>query len=353
MYRYACVSSIRKLIAKASSFKKGISIMMISDDTRVTVIGCGRWGSFLSWYLSGLGFKIMMYGRADSDSYQALRTSRKNEYLDIPDSVEFTDDIKYALSYSNTIVISVGVQSFPALAREIRDTLGENDGKTYILCMKGIIEDGGLRPSEALYSALGPDTKCVLWLGPGHAEDFVKGIPNCMLLASSDAALAKAMCDRLGSSLIRFYYSADVIGCEVGAATKNVIGIGAGILDGMNYSSLKGALMARGPREIARLAEAMGGNERSIFGLCHLGDYEATLFSQHSHNRRFGESFVRHEPYGKLAEGVFTVRSLMYLKNKYNIEMPICTAVNDVIHEGKDPEDVMASLFLREQKSEF
>lgn len=323
------------------------------DNTNITVIGCGRWGSFLAWYLSGLGFKITMYGRPGSASYQALKSSRRNEYLTIPETVDFTDNIEFALGASDIIVISIGTQGFPALAEQIRTTLVGNGSKTYILCMKGIVENGGLRPSEVLYNALGEDTRCLLWLGPGHAEDFVKGIPNCMILASRDAGFAKDMCDKLGTSLIRFYSSSDVIGCEIGAATKNVIGIAAGMLDGINYSSLKGALMARGPREIARLAEAMGGTERSIFGLCHLGDYEATLFSEHSHNRRFGESFIKHEPYDKLAEGVYTVRSLMYLKNKYNIEMPICTAVNEVIHEGKEPREVMASLFLRAQKSEF
>lgn len=328
---------------------------MVTEINNITVIGCGRWGSFLAWYLSGLGYKITMYGRRGSSSYTSLKNTRKNEYLSLPESVGFTDDIKQALNISDTIVISVGTQGFPALAKEILDAIGTKNAsaKTYFLCMKGIIEDGGLRPSEVLYNTFGENTKCLLWLGPGHAEDFVKGIPNCMLLASRDAALAKEMCDKLGSPLIRFYSSDDLTGCEVGAATKNVIGIAAGMLDGINYSSLKGALMARGPREIARLTEAMGGNERSIFGLCHLGDYEATLFSEHSHNRRFGESFIRHEPYDKLAEGVYTVKSLMYLKEKYKIELPICTAVYEIIHEGKNPSEVMQSLFLRAQKSEF
>ena len=96
----------------------------------------------------------------------------------------------------------------------------------------------------------------------------------------------------LSSELIRFYYGTDLIGSEVGAAAKNVVGIAAGMLDGLDQSSLKGALMSRGTREIARLIESMGGNGLSAYGLCHLGDYQATLFSQHSHNRRFGEAFL-------------------------------------------------------------
>ncbi len=323
------------------------------NSTNITIIGCGRWGSFLSWYMSRLGKNVLMYGRSDSISYTSLRDTHKNEYLTIPESVGFTDSLPSALDHADTVIIAIGAQGLRSLATEIRATLGGHGEKKFLLCMKGIDENGGLRLSEIILDVLGNDTKCVVWLGPGHAEDFTKEIPNCMLMASNNSELAKEMCERYSSPLIRFYYSTDIIGCEIGAATKNVIGIAAGILDGMNYSSLKGALMARGPREIARLTAAMGGDERSIFGLCHLGDYEATLFSEHSHNRRFGENFVKGIPYGKLAEGVYTVRSLMLLQKKYGVELPISTAVNEIIHEGKDPYEVISNLFLREQKSEF
>ena len=319
----------------------------------ITVIGSGRWGSFISWYLSGMGFSVRIYGRKGSASFAELRNTKRNEYIILPETVSFTDELSDAMAFADTVVISVGAQNFPALMDEIKGVLGGNGDKTYLLCMKGIVEDGGRRLSEVLYETLGEDSKCVAWVGPGHAEDFVRGIPNCMLMASRDEKLASDTADKYSSALIRFYHSTDMIGCEVGAATKNVIGIAAGILDGMGYSSLKGALMARGPREIARLTSAMGGDERSIFGLCHLGDYEATLFSEHSHNRRFGEAFVLGENYGKLAEGVYTVKSLMLLKERYGVDMPICTAVYDVIHCGADPKEVMASLFLRARKSEF
>lgn len=319
----------------------------------ITVIGCGRWGSFLAWYLSGLGHRVLMYGRRGSRTFETLKNERKNEYLALSEEVTFTDSLNTALKASEHIVISVGAQGFPELLTEIKDTLSGNGGKKYILCMKGIVENGGKRLSEVAYEILGEDTRCAVWLGPGHAEDFVKGIPNCMLFASKDVDLAKELCEAFASQLIRFYYSADIIGCEVGAASKNVIGIAAGMLDGLNYSSLKGALMARGPREIARLTTAMGGDERSIFGLCHLGDYEATLFSAHSHNRSFGEAFVKNEDYGKLAEGVYTVRALMYLSKRYGVEMPICSAVNAILYEKKKPKEVLSALFLREQKSEF
>ena len=125
------------------------------------------------------------------------------------------------------------------------------------------------------------------------------------------------------------------------------------MLDGAGLSSLKGALMARGAREVARLIHAMGGNELSAYGLCHLGDYEATLFSLHSQNRKFGESFIKKEPYSKLAEGAATVKALMKLSKEYNVEMPISQLVYDVIHNGADHKTALNNLFTRDVKTEF
>ena len=117
--------------------------------------------------------------------------------------------------------------------------------------------------------------------------------------------------------------------------------------------SLKGPLMARGAREVARLIHAMGGNELSAYGLCHLGDYEATVFSQFSHNRAFGEKFVKGEKYGKLAEGYYTSEALMLLCEKYDVDMPICRSVYEIIHKGKNPLDAFSHLFTRSIKNEF
>ena len=127
----------------------------------------------------------------------------------------------------------------------------------------------------------------------------------------------------------------------------------AGILDGMGLTNLKGALMARGTREVARLIVAMGGIEHSAYGLCHLGDYQATVFSQFSHNRAFGEAFARGEKFGKLAEGYYTVEALMELSKKYGVDMPICRAVHKVLYDGASPRDELTALFMRSLKKEF
>lgn len=328
---------------------------------KISIIGCGRWGSFLSWYLSEkLDCSVLMQGRSGSASFEELRSTRKNEYVSLPETVAFSASLKEALNYSDTVIISIGAQGLPVLLRDIKAVFAEGEipeselaEKTFILCMKGLLEGSGKRLSEEVRAVLGNEVNCIAWVGPGHPQDFCRGIPNCMLLASDNKDLAKAYTEKLSSDLIRLYYSGDIVGCEIGAAAKNVIGIAAGMLDGMGLSSLKGSLIARGPREIARLATTLGGDERSIFGLSHIGDYEATLFSQHSHNRLYGEDLIKGVKFDKLAEGYYTVRSLMTLSEKTGVELPICSVVNDIVHNGRDPKEAIDSLFSRAIKSEF
>ena len=147
--------------------------------------------------------------------------------------------------------------------------------------------------------------------------------------------------------------SNDLLGNEVGAAAKNVVGIAAGFLDGAGLVTLKGALMSRGTREVARLIKAMGGNELSAYGLCHLGDYEATVFSPYSHNRQFGECFVQGKPYTQLAEGYYTVKALVQLGKQYGVELPICQAVYHILYENGDPHEAIRMLMGRDLKGEF
>ena len=319
----------------------------------ITVIGCGRWGSFLAWYMNKIGNRVTIYGRESSTSFQSLKNTRKNEYIELQADIEFSSDLTYSLENADTVIISIGAQGLPDLAESIKFATPLANQKEYILCMKGIVENSGKRLSEIIIDTLGVKTKCAVWLGPGHVEDFSAGIPNCMIMCSSDEGYAHELCSRFGSSLIRFYSSSDLIGCELGAATKNVMGIAAGILEGMGYTSLKGSLMARGPREIARLAEAMGGNEKSIFGLCHIGDYEATLFSHHSHNRRYGEAFIKKEPYDALAEGYYTVCAIVKLADQYKVDLPICRAVYALLYENASPKTVLSELFERKFRNEF
>ncbi|MCL2752365.1 MAG: glycerol-3-phosphate dehydrogenase, partial [Firmicutes bacterium] len=192
-----------------------------------------------------------------------------------------------------------------------------------------------------------------VWLGPGHIQNFIAGIPNCMVIDSNDPALTADLCELFSGGLIRFYLGSDLTGNELGAAAKNVIGIAAGMLDGMSCPSLKGPLMARGAREISRVIAAAGGSALTAYGLCHLGDYETTLFSEFSNNRNFGQAFIRGEKFKRLAEGVTTSHALLNKAAALHVELPITAAVYSVIYEGKDPRSTISKLFERSQKQEF
>lgn len=319
---------------------------------KISVLGCGRWGSCIAWYLDKTGHEVLSCGLENAPEFIQLKETRKNDYLEFPESIEVSSDLEYAIERAEVIVISISAQH---LREYMADISKYNlDGKIIVLCMKGVEESTGCRLSEVVTSFVDEEkTPVAVWVGPGHPQDFVKGIPNCMVIDSKNEEVKTMLVNELSSSLIRMYIGNDFIGSEIGAAAKNVVGIVAGMLDGVNYQSLKGALMARGAREISRLIEALGGNPLSAFGLCHLGDYEATLFSKWSHNRMYGENFVKGIEYGKLAEGVMTTKALKKLADKHNVEMPIVSCLYDVLFEGKPFETAMEELFDRSVKAEF
>ena len=318
---------------------------------KICVVGCGRWGSLITWYLAEKrGFDVTLYGRESSEHMQRFINERKNDLLTLPDSVKLTTALD-SLKDADVIVISINSQGLSAFMKELHPL--ELQNKVLVLCMKGIEISTGRRLSEVAAAGCHSSNKVAVWIGPGHVQEFYAGIPNCMVIDSEDNETKHMLVDSFSSELIRFYYGEDMIGNEIGAAAKNVIGIAAGMLDGYGLSTLKGALMSRGCREVARLISAMGGNELSAYGLCHLGDYEATVFSKFSHNRAFGEMFVKGGRLDKLAEGYYTVKALMELSREHAVDMPICRAVYEIIYEGKDAKETLGHMFERSIKTEF
>ncbi len=318
---------------------------------KITVIGCGRWGSLITWYLDRLGHEVTLYGRAGSAHMRGFLETRSNDLLTLPASVQLTTDLA-CVKECETLIVSINSQGLRSLLENELLPMGLRE-KTVVLCMKGIEIATGKRLSEIVEETLDPSNRVAVWLGPGHVQEFYAGVPNCMVIDSRDEETKARLIDAFSGELIRFYYGQDLIGNEIGAAAKNVIGIAAGFLDGMKLSTLKGALMSRGTREIARLIEAMGGNPVSAYGLCHLGDYEATVFSPFSHNRAFGECFIRGEKFESLAEGYYTVAALKNLATRYQTELPICETVYRILYEKADFHIEIDSLFHRTIKTEF
>ena len=319
---------------------------------KISVLGCGRWGSCIAWYLDKIGHEVLSCGLADAPEFIQLKKYHRNDYLVFPESIEVSSDLSYAVERAEVIVISISSQYLRSYFTDIAKN--NLDGKTVVLCMKGVEATTGKRLSQIVGEFVDEEkTPVAVWVGPGHPQDYVKGIPNCMVIDSANREVKEKLVNAFTSELIRFYIGKDLIGSEIGAAAKNVIGIAAGILDGLGYTSLKGGLMARGTQEIARLIEVLGGNKMSAFGLCHLGDYEATLFSPWSHNRMYGEDFAKGKHFEKLAEGVMTSKALYNLGQQYDVDLPIVSAVYRALFEGADIMDEIQQLFLRSVKDEF
>ena len=324
---------------------------------KISVLGCGRWGSFIAWYLCNHGHDVYSWGPEDDYSYKVLKETGKNEYVDLDSRIHLTCDLKEAIEHAETIVISISSQGLRGFMKRITEY--DVSQKNFVLCMKGIEVDTGCRLSQVLTQSGISSDKIAVWVGPGHIQAFTAGIPNCMVIDSANKELKMKLANEFKSELIRFYYGEDLIGTELGAAAKNVMGIVAGVLDGCGYEALKGSLMTRGAREVARLIAAMGGNEPSAYGLAHLGDYEATLFSKFSHNRSYGEMIVKGEKFAKLAEGVATAAAMKKLGDKYGVDLPLTNAVYELCYTDSEEDcrarcdKMLAKMFSRDTKSEF
>ena len=312
--------------------------------SEISVIGSGRWGTFLAWYAANCcGMeRVKIYSRPTSPDFIELKETRKNAYLSLSDNMFLYEKVSEVLD-NDFIIISIGSQHLRSLAKELN---GYNvAGKTFLLAMKGLEEPNATLLSTVMREEIKQPIHIATLGGPGHVQDYMKKVPSCAVIDSDEEEVKDRVIKMLQSDLIRFYYGADFIGNQIGAALKNVIGIAAGILDGLEWYGLKGALMARAPVEVGRFIKP--------YGLSHLGDYEATLFSKHSHNRMFGEMFAKGEGFGKLAEGYYTLKAVKNIADRENINMPICQALYKAVYEGADVKQTIRSMFDRDLKHEF
>lgn len=318
---------------------------------QLSVIGCGRWGTFLGWYAANYCVdKVKLYDLPASPNFIELQETRKNAYLTLSDNMTLTPNIEEVLQ-NDFIIISIGCQHLRSLAKQINAY--DLKGKYFLLAMKGLEEPSAKILIDVFKEEINQDIHVACLGGPGHVQDYMKKVPSCAVIDSYEDEAKNKWIELLQSDLIRFYYGSDVIGNQIGAALKNVVGIAAGILDGLEWYGLKGALMARAPVEVGRLIKHFGGNPCTAYGLAHLGDYEATLFSKHSHNRMYGEMFAKGERFGKLAEGVATLKAVKIIADQQNIDMPICQALYKAIYEDADIKATIKELFERTLKQEF
>ncbi|MBQ2152716.1 MAG: NAD(P)-binding domain-containing protein, partial [Clostridia bacterium] len=173
----------------------------------ISVLGCGRWGAFIAWYLNKTGHNVMTWGLKDAPQLIELKETRTNGMLTFPESLEITSDLEKAISHAEVIVISISCQALRSFLADVKTH--DLTGKSFVLCMKGIEESTGYRLTQVVEDVLG-DVPVAVWVGPGHPQNFVNGIPNCMVIDSKNEELKQYLVKEFSSELIRFYFGTDL-----------------------------------------------------------------------------------------------------------------------------------------------
>ncbi|GAB4297571.1 MAG: NAD(P)H-dependent glycerol-3-phosphate dehydrogenase [Ignavibacteriaceae bacterium] len=330
---------------------------------KVSVLGAGGWGTTLAILLFYNGHEVTLWEYERSYT-KTLQKSRINErYLPgikIPREITITHDLEEASRNKNLIVLAIPAQymrkvisKIPAL--NLRDSI-------LVSVAKGIEKDSLMTMSQMLLDevpGLSADRIGVL-SGPSHAEEVSRRIPTAVVAASENPDTSRSIQAAFMNSYFRVYSSTDILGVELGGAFKNVIAIGAGIIDGIKFGdNTKAAIMTRGVAEISRLGKAMGAVPETFSGLSGMGDLIVTCMSRHSRNRYVGEQIGSGKTLKQVlksmnmvAEGIETSRSASMLAKKHGVETPITFEVYQILFENKDPVKATTDLMTRDMKDE-
>ncbi|MFC2135349.1 NAD(P)H-dependent glycerol-3-phosphate dehydrogenase [Bacteroidota bacterium] len=331
---------------------------------RISVIGAGGWGSALAILLQNNGHDVTLWEYFKSYAKKLKKTRENKTYLPgitIPAEIEITHQLEEAVNNQHMIVIAVPTQFIRSVIKKIKKN---NFSDTiFVSVSKGIEKDTLLTVDAVLHEEISSLTESNIGAlsGPSHAEEVSRKIPTAVVAASKDEETAKQIQAAFMTSYFRVYSSTDLIGVELGGSLKNVMAIGAGIIDGAKFGdNTKAAIMTRGIAEISRLGVAMGANPETFAGLSGMGDLIVTCMSKHSRNRYVGEQIGQGKTLKQVlksmdmvAEGVETSRSVYQLSKKLKIETPIAEAVYKILFEDKDPFKATYELMAREMKSEI
>lgn len=330
---------------------------------RIAVMGAGSWGTAVGKVLADAGSEVIMWARRDEVADGINNEHCNTKYLPnivLPSTISASTDPAEVLDGADEVVLAVPSQSLRANLETWIDLFAPGVG--VISLAKGI-ETGTLkRVSEVVSEVAGlPDGQIAVLSGPNLAREVAEGQPAATVIACTDEERATRLQDAFTTRYFRPYTNVDVVGCEIGGATKNVIALVCGIASGMGLGDNTAAtLVTRGLAESTRLGVALGANQATFAGLAGLGDLVATCTSPLSRNRTFGERLGLGENLeqaqaatnGQVAEGVKSCASIRELSRRAGVEMPLTEAVHEICHEGGDAVEVAVRLMSRGTKPE-
>ena len=297
---------------------------------RVVVVGGGSWGSVFAAFLAERGHEVTLACRDAMQALAIAETGRNPRYVRDADlsAVSATIVEDAPIAQAELVCLAVPSGAFGEVARALPGTA------PVLSLAKGLDPSTGQRLSTAVR-----ERPVAVLSGPNHAEEIAAGLPAAAVIASEDEELGLRLQEELMSPRFRIYVNTDVVGVELCAATKNVIALAAGAVDGLEVGdNAKAAIITRGLAEMARLGEAAGGRPETFSGLAGMGDLVVTCWSRHSRNRRAGELIARgaspEEAIAEIAmavEGLTTAPVLRDLARGLGVELPITEAVCQIL----------------------
>ena len=328
----------------------------------ISVLGAGSWGTTLACLLANNGHQVYLW-EINKQAAEKLDKERVIPFIGgatIPDNVIISSDLS-VINKTEAVLFVVPSHFLRSTVTSIKKLNIDLGKKLIISATKGIENETLLRVSQII-EEIYPETKdkIVALSGPSHAEEVSKQIPTAVTSASKDESLAIKVRDLFMNDYFRVYTQDDIVGVELGASLKNVFAVAGGIIDGLNFGdNTKAAIISRGLIELINLGVALGGKEKTFYGLSGVGDLMVTCFSKHSRNRNLGEMLAKGKTLEQaekelkmVAEGVKTCMSAYQLGKKLNIDLPIINQVYEVLFNGKDAKKAVYDLMTRSPKAE-
>ena len=330
---------------------------------KVAVMGAGSWGTAFATICADAGDDVVLWARREEVANEINIYHRNRDYLGdrpLPSHLGATADAEQAMAGAEAVVLAVPSHALRASLDDWKRIFPPD--ALAVSLIKGIELDTRRRASEVIASALElPDGQVLAVSGPNLAKECADRMPSGTVAAGPDLARAERIQELCHTNYFRVYTNTDLVGVELGGATKNVIAIAAGIADGLGYGdNTKSTIITRGLAEMTRLGVAMGGNPLTFAGLAGMGDLVATCMSRQSRNRGVGEELGKGRSLEEIirdmhmvAEGVKSCGPILELATEHGVEMPIVEQVVAVVHDGRDPRSVADALLGRKPKPEF
>ena len=328
----------------------------------LAVLGSGSYGTALALSVARKELPVVLWG-FDSQEVKELSEYRENRrYMPgfpLPDTLDVTDDLGYAVGRADVLLVVVPSMFFGATLKSIKPHLRE--GHRLIWATKGLEKDTGRLLGDVAGEILGDNIPLAIMSGPTFAKELAAGLPTVISVASNRPEFAREVSElmKCGNSF-RVYTNDDFVGLQIGGAVKNVIAIGAGVSDGLGFgANARTALITRGLTEMRRLGVAIGAMPETFFGMSALGDLVLTCTDNQSRNRRLGLALGKGikiedaiKEIGQVTEGYYNPREVRSLAARYHVEMPICEEIYSMLFENKSPKEAAIALMSRNQKSE-